>query len=132
MTVGRRLREEREATGIGVVAFAGACGVSKQAQGLFEKGDNLPGGAYLIEAAKLGVDVKYVLTGERGVERVYMPVNRALLAEVVEGVEAGLKQQKLRMAAAARAELVARLYEMFQGRAAPSRATILQFVQRAA
>ena len=30
----------------------------------FEQDENLPGGAFLIETAKLGVDVAYVLTGK--------------------------------------------------------------------
>lgn len=65
MSVGRRLLEERERLGMSQVAFYEACGVSKKAQFNFENDHNLPGGAYLIAAATLGVDVAYVLTGQR-------------------------------------------------------------------
>ena len=65
MTVGRRLLQERERLGMSQAAFFAACGVSKKAQFNFENDHNIPGGAYLIAAAALGVDVLYVLTGQR-------------------------------------------------------------------
>lgn len=65
MSVGRRLVEERERLGMTQGAFFAACGVSKAAQYNFESDINLPGGAYLIAAAALGVDIAYVLTGQR-------------------------------------------------------------------
>lgn len=65
MSVGRRLVEERERLGMSQAAFFTACGVSKKAQFNFENDHNIPGGAYLISAAALGVDVAYVLTGQR-------------------------------------------------------------------
>ena len=65
MSVGRRLVEERKRLGMSQATFFTACGVSKAAQYNFESDINLPGGAYLIAAAELGVDVSYVLTGVR-------------------------------------------------------------------
>ena len=65
MSVGCRLVEERKRLGMSQAAFFTACGVSKAAQYNFESDVNLPGGAYLIAAAALGVDVSYVLTGVR-------------------------------------------------------------------
>lgn len=63
--VGERLVEERKRLAKTVAGMAEECAVSKQAQINFEKGRQLPGGAYLIAAARLGVDVSYVLTGQR-------------------------------------------------------------------
>lgn len=63
--VGERLAEERKRLGKTVAGMAEECGVSKQAQINFEKGRQLPGGAYLIATAALGVDIAYVLTGRR-------------------------------------------------------------------
>ena len=63
--VGERLVEERKRLAKTVAGMAKECAVSKQAQINFEKGRQLPGGAYLIAAARLGVDVSYVLTGQR-------------------------------------------------------------------
>ena len=65
VSVGKRLLEERERLEMSQVEFFNACGVTKKAQFNFENDRNLPGGAYLIEAARLGVDVQYVLTGVR-------------------------------------------------------------------
>jgi len=62
--VGERLVEERKRLAKTVAGMAEECSVSKQAQINFEKGRQLPGGAYLIAAAALGVDIAYVLTGQ--------------------------------------------------------------------
>lgn len=64
-TVGERLTEERKRLAKTVAGMAEECAVSKQAQINFEKDRNLPGGAYLIAAAALGVDIAYVLIGQR-------------------------------------------------------------------
>lgn len=63
--MGARLVEERERLGLSQQQFFRACGISKAQQYNFEKGINYPGGAYLIAADALGVDVLYVLTGKR-------------------------------------------------------------------
>lgn len=43
--------------------MAAGCGVTKRTQLAFEKDAHLPGGAYLIAAHALGVELEYVLTG---------------------------------------------------------------------
>lgn len=63
MSVGARLKEERERVSPTQAAFIAAVGVTKKTQFNFENDRNLPGGAYLIAAAAQGVDVQYVLTG---------------------------------------------------------------------
>ncbi|PPT94919.1 transcriptional regulator [Xanthomonas arboricola pv. arracaciae] len=65
MSVGKRLKEERKRLGFTQADMAEQCGLSKWAQLNFEKDENLPGGAYLLAATAAGVDVLYVLTGER-------------------------------------------------------------------
>lgn len=40
-------------------------GVNRNTQGSYEKGERNPDSAYLAAVAKVGVDVLYVLTGER-------------------------------------------------------------------
>jgi transcriptional regulator with XRE-family HTH domain len=61
--LGARLRAQREALGMSQAVFSAQCGVSRRALINFEQGANLPGGAFLIAAESLGVDVLYVLTG---------------------------------------------------------------------
>lgn len=63
--MGKRLVEERKRLGISQQDFFRACGISKAQQYNFEKGINVPGGAYLVAADALGVDILYVLTGQR-------------------------------------------------------------------
>lgn len=65
MSVGNRLKEERKRLGLTQEAMAAACGVAKRTQILFEQDAHLPGGAYFVEADKLGLDVTYLLVGRR-------------------------------------------------------------------
>lgn len=66
MSLGERIKQARKATGLNQTDFGKACGVSLNAQSNFERGDNVPGGAYLMAAAKLGVDVNLLLVGFSG------------------------------------------------------------------
>lgn len=68
MEIGERLAEERKRISLGVGALAEACGVTRDAQRKYERGDNLPGGAYLEAAARNKIDIQYVLTGFRAGE----------------------------------------------------------------
>lgn len=63
--IGERLREERERLGLNQGAFGELGGVKANAQGNYEKGDRYPDAAYLAAVAEQGVDVLYVVTGER-------------------------------------------------------------------
>lgn len=65
MSVGKRLKEERKRLGLTQEEIAVQLDVSRYAQLNFEKDINLPGGAYLLAALGRGVDVMYVLTGQR-------------------------------------------------------------------
>lgn len=67
VSVGDRLKEERKRIGLRQEDLAQACDVARRSQILFEKDQHLPGGAYLIAADALGMDVRYVLTGRRGI-----------------------------------------------------------------
>lgn len=112
--------------------FFAACGASRAAQYNFERDVNLPGGAYLIAAADHGVDVKYVLTGTRGVERVVLPLDKALLIDCIEGVDRYLRDIGETLDGQTKAELVAHVYEEFRARGGATRAKVLEFVKRAA
>lgn len=64
-TFEQRLVEERKRLGLSQSAFGEAGGVQKRAQINYESGDRYPDAAYLQCLASIGVDVLYVLTGER-------------------------------------------------------------------
>lgn len=65
MGIGERLKEERERLGLSQTDFAALAGASKNTQYNYEKGERSPDANYLSAAAEQGVDVLYVLTGER-------------------------------------------------------------------
>jgi|CXWL01.1.fsa_nt_gi transcriptional regulator with XRE-family HTH domain len=67
MLLGERLKKERERLGISQSVFAVKTGVSRNTQYKYEKELGRADAVYLNQAAELGVDVFYVLTGERGI-----------------------------------------------------------------
>lgn len=67
MSIGERLKAERERLGLNQTDFGALGGVQKQAQLKYERGDRNPDSAYLASVSEAGVDVLYVLTGRRSV-----------------------------------------------------------------
>lgn len=65
ISFGKRLREERERFEWNQEEIALKIDVTKQVQGLYERGQRAPSAEYLAAMASLGCDVLYVLTGQR-------------------------------------------------------------------
>lgn len=65
MGVGERIAEERKRLGLSQHAFADRVGVSLSSQKRYEKGDRAPDTGYLEGLKKQGIDVRYVVSGER-------------------------------------------------------------------
>jgi transcriptional regulator with XRE-family HTH domain len=65
LNIGERLKEERARLGFNQAEFAAFAGVAKTSQFNYEKGERSPDAAYLAAVAEKGVDVLYVVTGER-------------------------------------------------------------------
>lgn len=65
MNLHERLKEERERLGHSQTAFAALAGASKHAQINWEKGAASPNAAALAAWAEAGLDVLYVVTGQR-------------------------------------------------------------------
>lgn len=65
MTIGKRLREEREAMGLSQPKFAELVATTKQTLFSWETDKTSPGAVELAVFAANGVDVLYVLTGQR-------------------------------------------------------------------
>lgn len=63
--IGERLREERARLGYSQAAFSEAVGVSKTTQFNYESGGRSPDALYLHAAKRLGVDIDYVISGQR-------------------------------------------------------------------
>lgn len=79
---GSRLKEERERLNLSQAKLAEACHVGKTAQYNYEAGARFPDVQYLWHAAKLGISVEYVVTGQRalpwkaGLSRVLKHIER--------------------------------------------------------
>lgn len=86
MTMGERLKEERQRIGMNQTVLAEKCGVTKNTQLAYEKGDRNPDTSYLAAAAAQGVDVLYLITGQR------LPVSEDVLSgeemEIVDHLRA--------------------------------------------
>lgn len=65
MTIGERLKEERERLGFTQPAFAGLAETTKKSQIDYEKDMTQPKAGYLAAIAKVGADVQYIVTGVR-------------------------------------------------------------------
>lgn len=95
MSTFERLREERERLGLSQEKFGALGGVLKRAQINYEKGERNPDSAYLTAIAAAGVDVLYVLTGQRGAQSAPGPGLRDGEAELLEGYRALSAREKL-------------------------------------
>lgn len=73
MSIGSRLREERERIGLNQAQLGAVAGVQKQSQLKYENEFTFPNANYLVAVSKIGIDVSYVLFGTRA--------NNALTAE---------------------------------------------------
>ena len=79
MTFSERLKEERKRLKMTQPVFAELCGVTKKSQVAYEGGELPIFAGYLEKAAAAGVDVGYLLTGERsGVDPVSAEDRRLL------------------------------------------------------
>lgn len=65
MSIGERLREERERIDLNQEQLGAIGGVKKLAQFNYENNKRAPDTDYLVQIAKIGIDVNYVLFGTR-------------------------------------------------------------------
>jgi len=65
MSFGERLREERQRLGLSQTVLGEAGSVRVQAQRLYEQNKRKPDSDYLAAIAASGVDILYVITGQR-------------------------------------------------------------------
>lgn len=79
-TLGSRLRDERTRLTLKQEELGLIGGVNRNTQGSYEKGESNPDTAYLSAVAAVGVDVMYVLTGQR------MPMREECLSVAEEKI----------------------------------------------
>ena len=79
MSIGDRIREERERLGLNQVDFGEIGKVGRKSQFNYESGERYPDALYLADIFEAGVDIQYVVTGLRS-ETVLSPDEKELLA----------------------------------------------------
>lgn len=101
MGIGDRLKEERERLGFSQTEFSAVAGASKNTQYNYEKGDRSPDAVYLAAVAGKGVDILYVVTGERKPQLIdSINPEAAEFLEVYFKIDKADRDVLLRMAAA--------------------------------
>lgn len=65
VTIGKRLKEEREKLGFNQTAFAAIGGVGRKSQFNYEDDERRPDAEYLAAISVVGADVRYIITGDR-------------------------------------------------------------------
>lgn len=65
LDIGSRIKEERERLGFSQAAFAGIAEATRNSQLNWEKGTAAPNAQVLFAWSKIGVDVLYIITGQR-------------------------------------------------------------------
>lgn len=81
VTIGERLKQERERLKLSQPAMADAAGTTKKTQIDYEKNKTPPKGTYLAKVAALGVDVGYVITGVRAENVAHTPIEMGYLRQ---------------------------------------------------
>jgi transcriptional regulator with XRE-family HTH domain len=88
-TLGERLREERLRLGYNQTDMAALVGASKHAQINWEKGSTSPNAADLGAWSEHGLDIAYVVTGERQIRKAGTQQELGLLQQAIEDVVSG-------------------------------------------
>lgn len=120
MNIGDRLKEERERLGLSQTALAHIGGVGKTTQIKYEKGTSSPDSAYLSAVSGEGVDIFYVLQGQRfgpsggdvGGENATIDV--AQLVRIVKRLDAIATEAGKRLPATKLVEIAADVYNYLQ------------------
>lgn len=92
MSIGKRLRQERERLGLTQELVANAGQVSRVSQSNYEAGRRIPDVEYLGRIAALGIDLHYIATGMRQGEPVQATGASARLREERERLELSLEE----------------------------------------
>lgn len=94
-TVGARLRAERERLSLSQEVFANRAGVHRRTQVNYEAGERKPDADYLAAVAGFGVDITYVVTGDRVASATQSwPSDAQIYASLIDAIRAELQLYK--------------------------------------
>ncbi|MEA3278585.1 MAG: helix-turn-helix transcriptional regulator [Pseudomonadota bacterium] len=120
-------------------AFAQKCGISESVFRKYLAGVTVPGADKLVDIARIGgVSLIWLATGEGAASGTREagagesgPVDDALLATVIESVEAGLQQIGGELSPGKKAKLVVAIYRIYQSGGNTRKAPVLELVKLA-
>ena len=114
--IGQRLRAERRRLGLSQDALANAGGIKRTTLYQYERGDRRPSLDFLLKAVSAGVDLNYIVFGERRVRLVgELRIERAVLDRIFVVVNRYARDSKGRaLAVEHQQELFRQLYEMVE------------------
>ena len=129
---GERLVTERQRLGLSARAMAQAGGVSPASQSFYESSDRVPDARYLSAIEDVGVDVRFILLGERTTEQVRRLFDWELLGEIYVTVDEWLVEQGLALPPKKKMQLVKILFEHMADRGVVDRAKVAELMRAAA
>ncbi|MDO8890220.1 MAG: helix-turn-helix transcriptional regulator [Sulfurimicrobium sp.] len=113
MSIGERLKEERERLGHSQEVFAREAGVHRNTQAKYEKGEGVPDANYLAAIESLAADIEYIVTGEKNKwysSEEVLQRESDLIYFIVEEMENSLAQLNKKLSPSKKAEVVSTLY----------------------
>lgn len=117
-SVGGRLKAARARLAKTQKEMAEAAGIPFHSYQKYEMDSSMPGGQALAGLALLGIDLTWLLTGRSGADLAPAAVDAELLATVIEGVNRAQGARGIELAPDKHAQLIALVYDHFEGREA--------------
>ena len=111
--IGSRLREERRRLGLNQTQVAGVAGVSLTSQSHYESGTHRPDSSYLTQISCAGIDILYVLTGQRQSEFTSNSIDWLVVLEIADLVAKWAVQRPEPSSPELRAHFLRVFYEQY-------------------
>jgi len=114
MSIGDRLRTERQRLRLSQADFARIGGVGKTTQINYESGQSVPGADYLAAVAAKGVDIKYVVLGHLDTGGLSDELDVEILKPILEAIETWAAERSKPTPIALKAELLRLFYQQYR------------------
>lgn len=114
MSIGDRLRSERQRLRLSQTDFAKIGGVGKTTQVLYESGQRVPDANYLAAVAAQGADISFVIVGRRVNSTTSDELDGEILEQILEAIEIWGAQRTTPAPIHLKAELARLFYQQYR------------------